>query len=71
MNKLLTFVSCSLISAGCLAYDERPLVPADVPVQVRFQMKSANSSSSVLLTQSESLTHVTQIRSSESMSSQM
>ena len=45
MNKLLALVSCSLISAGGLAYDERPVVPADIPVQVRFQMKSANSSS--------------------------
>ena len=45
MNKFLALVSCSLISAGALAYDERPVVPADIPVQVRFQLKSANSNS--------------------------
>ena len=45
MNKFLTLVSCFLISAGIFAYDERPVVPADIPVQVRFQLKSANCNS--------------------------
>ena len=45
MNKFATLAVCSLISAGSFAIDERPVVPAGIPVQVRFQLKSANSSS--------------------------
>ena len=45
MKKFATLAVCSLISAGSFAIDERPVVPAGIPVQVRFQLKSASSSS--------------------------
>ena len=45
MNKFLTFAACSLFSTGSFAIDERPVVPAGIPVQVRFQLKSAGSNS--------------------------
>ena len=45
MNKFLTLAACALISIGSFANDERPVVPAGIPVQVRFQIKPANSSS--------------------------
>ena len=35
----------AFLAGGGFAYDERPIVPADVSVQVRFQLKSANSNS--------------------------
>ena len=35
----------SAFLTGGFAYDERPIVPAGVSVQVRFQIKSANSRS--------------------------
>jgi len=35
----------ALFTGGGFAYDERPIVPADAAVQVRFQIKSGNSKS--------------------------
>ena len=34
-----------MLAGGSFAYEERPVVPADASVQVRFQLKSANSRS--------------------------
>lgn len=45
MKGLAVFMLGAFLAGAGFAYDERPVVPADVTVQVRFQLKSANSRS--------------------------
>jgi hypothetical protein len=45
MKGLTVMMLAAFLAGVSLAYDERPIVPADAAVQVRFQLKSPNGRS--------------------------
>ena len=45
MRRWLTIILSVFLAGGSFGYEERPFVPSDVPVKVRYQIKSVNGNS--------------------------